>query len=393
MEIERIQQALVDEKLDGWLFYDFRKSNPIAYQVLSLPAKAFYTRRWFYFVPAQGRPTALISAVESHVLHSLPGERRVFRTWLEMQTYLKEMLQAGRKVAMEYSPMNAIPYMSRVDAGTLELVRSFEVEVVSSANIAQRFVAQLSDQQVETHREAGRRIMAAKGRLFEELGEKLRTGAALDEYSIQQRFYTLMQQAGVVTPDLPHVAVNANCSNPHYTPTANEHSSISQGDLILFDFWAHLPAADAIFADYTWMAFAGTREEIPTRQREIFEIVRRARDTGIAFARQRLAAGEQVEGCQVDDATRAVIAEAGYGDNFVHRTGHSIGTVVHSNGANIDNFETQDQRVLLPNTCCSIEPGIYLPEFGIRSEVNILVHERDVEVTGVPAQEEITALV
>jgi Xaa-Pro aminopeptidase len=258
--------------------------------------------------------------------------------------------------------------------------------------MAQRFVAQLSDAEVETHREAGRRIIAAKDALFKELGNDLRTGTPLSEYSVQQRFSTLLQQAGVVFPDPPHVAVNANCSNPHYAPTAEQNSPIERGDLILFDFWAHLPTPEAIFADYTWMAFAGIQEEIPPHQREVFEIVRRARDTGIAFIREKLAAGEPVQGCQVDDVTRGVIAEAGYDDYFVHRTGHSIGTVLHGNGANLDNFETLDQRVLLPNTCCSVEPGIYLPEFGIRSEVNIIVHEHDVEVTGVPAQEEIVAL-
>ena len=391
IEIERIQQALAGEKLDGWLFYDFRKSNPIAYQVLSLPIEDLHTRRWFYFVPAVGTPTALISAVESHVLHSLPGRRCVFRTWQELHTYLEALLHAGMRVAMEYSPMNAIPYVSRVDAGTVELVRSFGAEVVSSANIAQRFVAQLSDEQVQTHREAGRRIIATKDRLFAELGESLREGSSLNEYSVQQRFLTHLQYAGVV-PELPHVAVNANCSNPHYEATAGHNSPIQRGDLILFDFWARLPEPDAVFADYTWMAFAGTREEIPARQNEIFAIVRRARDAAIAFVREKLVAGERVEGAQVDDVARNLIAKAGYADYFVHRTGHSIGTMYHGNGANIDNYETQDRRELLPNTCCSIEPGIYLPEFGIRSEVNLLIHERDAEVTGVPVQEEITAL-
>ena len=391
MELERIQQALAGEKLDGWLFYDFRKSNPIAYQVLSLPIEDLYTRRWFYFVPAVGTPTALISAVESHVLHSLPGERRIFRTWQELHTNLEALLRVGTRVAMEYSPMNAIPYVSRVDAGTVELLRSFGTEVVSSADIAQRFGAQLSDEQVETHREAGRRIIATKDRLFAELGENLREGRSLNEYSVQQRFLTHLQNAGVV-PDVPHVAVNANCSNPHYEATASHNSPIQRGDLILVDFWARLPGPDAIFADYTWMAFAGTREEIPTRQNEIFAIVRRARDAAIAFVREKLAAGERVEGAEVDDVARAVIAKAGYADYFVHRTGHSIGTMLHGNGANIDNYETQDRRELLPNTCCSIEPGIYLPEFGIRSEVDLLIHERDAEVTGVPVQEEITAL-
>ncbi len=323
MHLEHIQQALRDEKLDGWLFYDFRKSNPVAYQVLSLPFDAFYTRRWFYFIPAQGSPTALVSAVEAHVLGELPGNRVIFRTWQEIQTHLQSILLAGTRIAMEYSPMNAIPYMSRVDAGTLELVRSCGVEVVEGS---------------------------------------------------------------------PHVAINANASNPHYEPTSAQHSPIGHGDLVLFDFWARLPEPHSIIADYTWMAFAGTRDEIPARQREVFEIVRRARDTGIAFARKQLAAGERVEGWQVDDATRAVIAGAGYGEYFIHRTGHSIGTVIHADGANMDNLETRDERVLLPSTCCSIEPGIYLPEFGIRSEVDILVHEHDVEVTGVPVQEEIVAL-
>ncbi len=391
MELERIQQALSAEKVDGWFFYDFRKSNPIAYQVLSLPFDDFYSRRWFYFVPAQGTPTALISAVESHVLSSLPGERRIFRTWQEMHAILKELLRPGTRVAMEYSPNNAIPVVSRVDAGTVELVRSYGVEVVSSANMAQRFEAELSDEQIHSHREAGRRIIAVKDKLFKELGDELRAGVQLSEYSVQQRFLALLQQAGVV-PDLPHVAVNANSSNPHYESTASSSSPIQRGDLVLFDFWAHLPAAGSIFADYTWMAFAGTREEIPTRQREVFEIVRQARDTAIAFVRQRLAAGERLTGSQLDDVTRAVIARAGYADYFVHRTGHSITTAIHGNGTNIDNYETQDERVLLPRTCCSIEPGIYLPEFGIRSEVNLLIFENDAEVTGIPIQEEITAL-
>lgn len=391
MELANIQQSLSAANLDGWLFYDFRKSNPIAYNVLSLPKNEPYSRRWFYFVPAHGTPTALVSAVESHVLRSLPGTKRVFRTWQETRAYLKELLRPGMRVAMEYSPLNAIPYMSRVDAGTLDLIRSYGVEVVSSANIAQRFEAQLTAEQLDSHREAGRRIIAVKDALFKELGEKLRAGHPLDEYSVQQRFLSLLQQAGTV-PDLPHVAVNANASNPHYESTASHHSPIQRGDLILFDFWAHLPIPNAIYADYTWMAFSGTLEEIPLHQREVFEIVKRARDAAIAFVRQRLAEHQPVEGRQVDDVTRAVIAEAGYADYFIHRTGHSIGTSVHANGANLDNYETQDDRVLIPHTCCSVEPGIYLPAFGIRSEVNLLILEHTAEITGIPPQQEITPL-
>ncbi len=391
MNLKLIQEALQHERLDGWLFYDFRKSNPIAYQILSIPLNSFFSRRWFYFIPASGTPTALVSAVESHVLNSLPGEQRIFRTWQEMRSHLKDLLPAGMRIAMEYSPMNAIPYMSRVDGGTLELIRSYKVEVVSSANIAQRFIAQLSEAQIESHREAGRRLIAAKDALFAALGNDLRAGITLDEFSIVQRFTGLIQDAGLALLDPPHVAVNENASNPHYEPTREKHSPIRRGDLILFDFWARLPEEDAIMADYTWMAYAGTRDEIPATQREVFEIVRKARDAGIAFIRSKLSANQHVEGSDVDDATRAVITDAGYGDYFVHRTGHNIGTAVHGNGTNLDNFETQDNRILLPSTCCSMEPGIYLPEFGIRSEVDLLVHERDVEVTGTPIQEEIVA--
>jgi Xaa-Pro dipeptidase len=392
MDLERIQQALQSERLDGWLFYDFRKSNPVAYQVLELSLDEMYTRRWFYFVPAEGIPTALVSAVEAHVLNVLPGKKLVFRTWQEMQTHLQSILPSGTRVAMEYSPKNAIPYISRVDAGTIELVHSLGVEVASSADISQRFVAELSEEQIGTHREVGRRLMVVKDRLFAEVGNHLRNGVEVDEYTVQQRFLELMREVRVVPSEPPLVAVNGNASNPHYAPNAQMCSEIQRGDLILFDFWAKLPQDNAIMGDYTWMAFAGTSEEIPERQREVFEIVRCARDTGIAFVRERLAAGERVEGRQVDDVVRAVIVKAGYGDYFIHRTGHSIGTVDHGNGANIDNYETQDMRTLLTNTCCSIEPGIYLPEFGVRSEVDLLILEGDAEVTGVPAQEAIVAL-
>ncbi len=356
MDLEQIQLALQDEGLAGWLFYDFRKSDSIAYQVLTLPADAFYSRRWFYFIPTQGTPTAIISAVESHVLSSLPGDRRIFRTWQEIRTYLQTILNPGMRVAMEYSPMNAIPYMSRVDGGTLELVRSYGVEVVSSANLAQRFIAQLTPAQVESHRQAGQRLIAAKDALFDELSDNLRAGTAMNEYSVQQRFLALIEQLGLVQADV-HVAVNANISNPHYGPTREQHSPIQRGDLVLFDFWAHMPEPKAIYADYTWMAFAGTREEIPHRYLGIFDIVTRARDAAISFVRKQLEAGQRVQGCQVDDVARRVIAGEGYADYFVHRTGHSIDTIIHGNGANIDNFETQDERILLPSTCCSIEPS------------------------------------
>jgi len=390
--IADIQQALSQDGLDGWLFYDFRQSNPIAYQILGLSQQVFYSRRWFYFVPVQGTPTALVSAVEAHVLQELPGQRLIFSTWQEMREHLGALLTRGMRVAMEYSPMNAIPYIARVDAGTVELVRSYGVEVVSSANISQRFIAQLSKAQLESHREAGRRLIAAKDILLRQLGADLRSDTPLDEYGVQQRFAALIQEQGLVLDEDPLVAVNGNASNPHYTPGVLTNSPIQRGDLVLLDFWAHMPTPDAIFADYTWMCFAGTKEEIPERQREVFELVRQARDAGVDFVRRRLASGETVQGREVDDVVRQIIASAGYGQFFVHRTGHNIGTFEHGNGANLDNFETQDDRQLLSSTCCSNEPGVYLPEFGVRSEINLLIHERDVEVTGVPVQTEIVPL-
>ncbi|MBE3558950.1 MAG: aminopeptidase P family protein [Ktedonobacteraceae bacterium] len=392
MELEHIQQELRAAQLDGWLFYDFRQSNPIAYQVLGLSLQDFYSRRWLYFIPAEGAPTAIVSAVESHVLGALPGQRLVFGTWQELHEHIRSCLRPGMRIAMEYSPQNAIPYMARVDAGTVELVRSCGVEVVSSANLAQRFLAQLDRKQLASHREAGRRLIAAKDRLFAELGDDLRSRRALDEYQVQQRFAALIEQSGLALSEPPHVAVNANASNPHYEPTAGRHSPIRRGDLVLFDFWARLPQPDAVYADYTWMAFAGTEDEIPPRQHAIFTLVKKARDSAIAFVRERVAAHQAVEGRQVDDVARGIIARAGYGDYFVHRTGHNIGIFLHGNGANLDNFETQDDRLLLPFTCCSVEPGIYLPEFGIRSEVNLLILEDDAEVTGTPVQEQIVAL-
>ncbi|MBO0780341.1 MAG: M24 family metallopeptidase, partial [Ktedonobacteraceae bacterium] len=236
------------------------------------------------------------------------------------------------------------------------------------------------------------RLIAAKDQLFAELGSDLRAGREPNEYQLAQRFAELIRDASLVLANAPHVAINANASNPHYEPTASHHSPVRRGDLVLVDFFAHLPQQNAIFADYTWMAFAGTEDEIPQHQRDVFAIVRQARDSAIAFVRERLASGAQVEGRQVDDVARGVISQAGYGDYFVHRTGHNIGGQVHGDGANVDNFETQDNRVLLPFTCCSIEPGIYLPEFGIRSEVDLLILEHDAEVTGVPIQERIVPL-
>jgi Xaa-Pro aminopeptidase len=394
MDIQAIQAAVRDEGMDGWLFYDFRRSNPIAHRVLGLPEHGFFSRRWCYYVPVEGEPVALVSAVEAHVLATLPGRKRVFRTWFEYRQFLGEMLSGARCVAMEYSPENAIPYAALVDAGTIELVRELGPEVVSSAPIAQRFEAVLTPAQIESHRMAGRALLRARDALFPWLRDQVAAEVELTEYEVQQEFALLMRGEGLeVSPnDEPLVAVNANAGNPHYSPTAQRHARVRRGDLLLLDFSAPLPGDGNICADYTWMAFVG--ERVPDRPAHLFAVIREARDAGIALLRERFEAGQLIQGWEVDDAVRAVVSGASYGSAFIHRTGHNIGTAVHGRGANLDNLETHDTRPLLPNTCTSMEPGIYLPGegLGVRTEVDVLLLPGGIEVTGVPAQTEILPL-
>ena len=383
-DITAFQTALRDAHVDGWLFYDFRRSNAIAHRVLGLPSHAFFTRRWLYYVPTQGEPVAIVSAVESHALASLPGEQRVYRTWREYRSLLGESLAGARRVAMEYVPENANPYCSLVDAGTVELVQALGPEIVSSADFAQKFEAVLSDEQIDSHRRAGQALQRAGDRVFDWIRERLLADDELTEYRIQQELsdYMRAEELEVAEDELPLVAVNGNAANPHYSPTAERHASAQRGDLLLIDFSAPLAEPGAIFADYTWMAFLG--ERTPQRVDELFSVVRQARDMGVAKLRNAFRSGERIEGWTVDDAVREVVAQAGYGDAFVHRTGHNIGERVHGNGAHLDNLETHDTRPLLPFTCVSVEPGIYLPAegIGLRTEVDVLLLPGDIEVTG-----------
>jgi Xaa-Pro aminopeptidase len=394
MDIAAIQAAIRDEQLDGWLFYDFRRSNPIAHRVLGLPEHAMFSRRWCYYVPVTGEPTRLVSAVESHVLGTLPGAQRVFRTWQEYRQILGELLRGAKRVAMEYSPECANPYVALVDAGMVELVRGLGPEVVTSGDMAQRFEAVLTPAQIESHRAAGKALLRARDALFPWLKAQFAAGTDLTEYSIQRQFGALMRAEGLEVPsdDEPLVSVNANAGNPHYSPTAARHAPVRRGDLLLLDFSARLPGIDSIIADYTWMTFLGP--EVPEHIAKLFAIICEARDTGIALLRQRFEAGQRIEGCEVDDAVRKVVTDAGYGAAFVHRTGHNIGTAVHGRGAHLDNLETHDTRQLLANTCTSMEPGIYLPDqgIGVRTEVDVLLLPGGIEVTGVPAQTAITPL-
>jgi Xaa-Pro aminopeptidase len=379
MNLSDIQAALREQKFDAWLFYDHHHRDPIAYRVLGLPGSLMVTRRWFYVIPAQGEPRKLVHRIESGHLDSIPGTKREYSSWQEQVENLKAMLAPYSKVAMQYSPNNLIFYVSLADAGTVELLRSFGKNIVSSADLVSKFEATLSDEQVESHFAAGKKVDAITAAAFQEIGRRVRNGGA-SEYDIQKFFAESFQREGLITDDLPIVAVNANASNPHYEPTAERHSPISEGDLVLLDVWAKLNTPGAVYYDITWMGFVGKAPS--DKQREIFEVVKRARDAGVERVKSAITAGKKIAGWEVDKATRDVIDQAGYGKFFIHRTGHSIATEVHGNGANMDNLEIHDERQILPNTCFSIEPGIYLPEFGVRSEVNVMVRKGAADVTG-----------
>jgi Xaa-Pro dipeptidase len=390
MQISEIQTLLAEHNIDGWLFCDFRRSNPIAYQALALHIQ-IVTRRWYYFVPAAGEPHKLVSALEAGALDSLPGSKHVYRTWQERESALTFMLNGARVIAMEYSPRNAIPYLSRVDAGTVEFVRSLGKEVVTSADLAQYAVARWTPEQFESHLEASRLLMQARDHAYEFLRAELRAGRRPTDYAVQQVMWRDYRDNGLVADDAPIVATNAHASDPHYLPTESNATPIGIGDVVLIDFWAKLDRPGSVYADHTWMAYAG--ESVPARQAEIFGYVAAGRDAAIALVRRSFAERKQLHGYEVDDAARDVIAAAGLGEYFIHRTGHSIGDEVHGDGANMDGFETRDERLVLPRTCFSIEPGIYLQEFGMRSEVNVYVHDDGrLTITGGPEQQAVVAL-
>ncbi len=379
MNLSAIQAALREHKFDAWLFCDHHHRDPIAYRVLGLPEGLMVTRRWFYVIPAQGEPRKLVHRIEAGHLDSLPGTKREYSAWQELTENLKAMLAPYSKVAMQYSPNNIVFYVSLVDAGTVELVRGFGKNILSSADLVSLFEATLSDEQVESHFAAGRKVDAITAAAFQEIGRRVRNGGT-NEFEIQKFFAEAFEREELVTDDLPIVAVNANAANPHYEPSAERHSPIGEGDLVLLDVWAKQKQPGAVYYDITWMGFVGKAP--PQKQREVFEVVKRARDAGVEKVKSAIAAGKKIAGWEVDKATRDVIEAAGYGKQFIHRTGHSIATEVHGNGANMDNLEIHDERQILPNTCFSVEPGIYLPEFGVRSEVDVMVRKSAAEVTG-----------
>jgi Xaa-Pro dipeptidase len=379
IDLEKIQEALRAARLDGWLFYDHHHRDAIAYRVLKIQPP-MCTRRWYYLVPAQGEPAKLVHRIERHNLDGLPGTERVYSSWSEQRELLQALLDGNKRIAMQYSPLNDIPYVGLVDAGTVELVRSCGVEVVSSADLVQLFEARWTEEALASHLQAGKIIHAAVRAAFAMIGEAVRKGEALSEYEVQQEIVRHFTAGHLDSGESPIVAVNANSANPHYTPTPATSLPIRARDFVLLDVSGKLAQPGSVYFDITWTGYVG--EEVPHDYAAIFNIVREARDTAIDRVKQAMRAGRELRGYEVDDAARQVIRQVGYESHFVHRTGHSLGEEVHGNGANMDNYETRDTRRIVPGTCFTIEPGIYLDEFGVRSEVNVYVEEHDVRVTG-----------
>ena len=396
--VAQIQTALRAAKLDGWLFYDFRGSDPLALRILRLDSHAVGSRRWFYYIPASGEPTKLVHSIERYKLDALPGKRLVYRGWEELRTHLgatvngyppgeKPRNAVSRRIAMQYSPMNDIPYMSRVDAGTIEQVRSCGAEVVTSAELVQQFEAVWTPAQKQSHIEASDKTHLIILEAFAEIARRIRANEPVTEYDIQQFIVRRWDQEGLI-PEPGIVAVNANSANPHYAPTSEVTLPIKRGDFVLIDIASKLKKPGAVFTDQTWTGYVG--DTVPEEFTRIFNIVREARDSAVEFVRKNVRAGKFVRGAEIDDVSRGVIQRAGYAEQFTHRTGHSIGEEGHGNGVNIDNFETRDSRRLIPGIAFSIEPGIYLEgKFGVRSEIDVYVGEKDIEVTGQPIQTEI----
>jgi Xaa-Pro aminopeptidase len=382
MDVAAIRKALSEQQIDGWLLYDFRGSNPIARSVIGFDAHQIATRRWFYLVPREGEPVRIVHAIEKNALKDAPGSTVVYRSWRELEAALAQHLRGLRRVAMEYSPGAAIPYVSRVDAGTVEMVRAAGPEVVSSADLVQIFESRWTSQHKALHDRAARDTLRAKDEAFELIRERLSAGTAVRESEVQAFIQARFEARGLRTDHPCIVAVNDHASDPHFeTGPGPDDREIRRGDVVLIDLWAKV-AGDprAVYYDATWMGFCGP--EPPARVREVWEAVRGARDAAVDFVTKAVAERRPIHGFEVDDVSRAFIVARGYGDYFLHRTGHSIGYEVHGNGVNIDNLETRDQRRIVPGVCFSIEPGIYLQEFGVRSEIDMYVGEDRAEVTG-----------
>ncbi|HZL87616.1 MAG TPA: M24 family metallopeptidase [Pirellulaceae bacterium] len=390
-DLAAVQQAIRDFGFDGWLLYDFRGSNVLARRVLGFDESQHGSRRWFYFVPASGTPIKLVHRIETGALDDLPGEKRIYLKWQELETGVKALVGGAKWIAMEYSPRTSNPYVSRVDAGVVELVRSFGCEVASSGDLIQLFEATWDDEQWEMHLSAARVTDAAYGVAWKLIAERTRGGGSVLETDVQRAILNHFKANNVTTYSPPIVGTNAHSGDPHFETSPDNDSPIRAGDFVLIDLWGKLDKPRAVYSDLTRVGFVG--REVPEKHEIIFQIVAAARDAAIALVKERFVAGKELRGWEVDQAAREVIEKAGYGQYFIHRTGHSIGQETHGNGANMDNLETHEERLVLRRTCFSIEPGIYLPEFGVRSEVNVFVDAAgQVHVTGGELQRSVLAI-
>jgi Xaa-Pro dipeptidase len=385
-EIKSIQSELRAQKLDGWLFYDHHHRDAIAARILGLNTNGKVTRRWFYFIPAKGTPSKLVHRIEPGGLDTLPGRKIEYSGWEELHKGLGKILTGAKSIAMQYSPQNDIPYVGLVDAGTVELVRKLGKKVHTSADLVQEFEAAWTPEQLVSHRAAGHIVHRVTQEAFARAGSFVRERQPLTEYDLQQWMAGQFRAHHVISDGELIVGVGRNSGNPHYEPPATGSAPIREGDLLLLDIFGKLDKPGSVFYDITWMGYLGA--SVPAKYTKIFDIVKSARDAAIEFVTKSIAAGRDIHGWEVDRACREVIRKAGYAKYFTHRTGHSIGQEVHGNGANMDGLETRDNRRIVPHTCFSVEPGIYQPEFGVRSEVNMYIGEGKAEVTG-PIQEAI----
>jgi len=390
LSIPAVQGALREEGVDGWLLYDFQGSNPIAARLSGLAGSGkMATRRWYYFIPATGEPRGLVHAIERYNLDHLPGDKRPYAGRDQLSSGLRALLGGARKVAMEYSPGNAIPYVSRVDAGTIETVQQLGVTVVSSGDLAQRFEATWSEAAFATHVAAAERLYRVKDRAFALIRERITSSTPVSEIEVQDAMVEWFKDEGLITDAAPNVSAQENAGNPHYQATAAVHRAIRPNEGVLIDLWGKLPTAGAVFADITWVGFTGAR--VPDELGAAFAAARDGRDAAVALVQSAIAGGRDLRGFEVDRACREVIERAGFGAQFIHRTGHSLGEHVHGNGVHMDDYETHDDRRLLPGTGFTIEPGVYTDRYGVRTEINMFVKAREAIVTG-PLQRDLLIL-
>ncbi|MBI1357939.1 MAG: M24 family metallopeptidase [Acidobacteria bacterium] len=380
LKLTEIQEQLRVQGVDGWLFYDHHRRDPIAYRVLGIEANDHVSRRWYYWIPLEGEPVRLAHRIEPYRLDALPGDKRLYSGWREQRTALEGMLAGARRIAMQYSPDCMIPHVSLVDGGTIDLIRGFGKEVVSSAELVQFFEARWDADQLEMHHEAGRRIDGVLDEAFALIRERTRSGGSVHEVEVADLIRARFAKAEIFSDSGPIVGCGPHSGDPHYEPSAEKGVEIRSGDFVLIDLWGKLARPRSVYYDITWTGFCG--DTPPEAVQKVFEIVTGARDAALAAVDAAVREGRAVAGRDIDDVARGFITDAGFGEYFVHRTGHSIGEDIHGAGANLDNLETQDDRPLIPRTCFSIEPGIYLPEFGVRSEIDCYVSQTGAVATG-----------